>query len=72
MAPNEPPQDPLDGLGVDIPVLELGAAPTAENDFLQATDALTTAGVGMPGAGALLTSMREQLTSSWASTVVTN
>lgn len=32
-------------------------------------DALT---VGFPGAGALLASMREQLTSSWASTVVTN
>ena len=26
-----------------LSVLELGAAPTAENDFLQATDAVTTA-----------------------------
>ena len=33
----EPPSFP------GAPVLELGAAPTAENDFLQATDAVTTA-----------------------------
>jgi peroxisomal membrane protein 2 len=35
-------------------------------------DALTGVTLGMPGASALLATMREQLTSSWASTVVTN
>ena len=35
-------------------------------------DALTTAGVGMPAAGALLASMGAQLRASWASTVIAN